>query len=227
MHGLDARFAARAPLRHALRRLDPVDVVRVNPSIADANTFAERCVQRHIDRGNAPRDRQRSTGEEWKPEALRGLHHRNALIPVGGKMLVVEDRHRAAAAFKNFHGALKEVMTRVECLALFRAWIKTMFGDDDHAIDRKLGAAERECFFDRGINFDSMPTGAIAAEIAVWKLIDVERGKFHGWTMMPALPAVAFEETVDEMLRVRIFPNFRGEQGNSHAPPLGRIRRYA
>src|SRR2546428_12862865 len=129
-------------------------------------------------------------------------------------MLVVEHRHNAAAGFEDLHGALKERVAWIEGLAFFRARVKAVLGDNDHTINLKLRAPKRESFFDGRINLHSVPARAVAAEVAFRKLVHIERGQFDRRTMMPALPAVAFEKTVDEMFGVRIFTDFSGKKSD-------------
>ena len=46
-------------------------------------------------------------------------------------------------------------------------------------------------------------------------LVDVERDQVHGRAVMPAVPAVAFEEAVDDVLSVGVLVIGGGDRGNS------------
>ena len=74
---------------------------------------------------------------------------------------------------------------------------------------------------------------AVPAQIAFGKLIDIQRSQLERGKMVSALPAVAFQKAVDEMLGVRHFADFRGQNGHlfSARRPFflgtGKSRRYA
>ena len=49
-----------------------------------------------------------------------------------------------------------------------------------------------------------MARRALAAEVVGAHLIDIERHQVHGRIMVRAVPAVAIEKAVDDVLRVRV-----------------------
>ncbi len=116
---------------------------------------------------------------------------------------------------KHFDDLLKELVARILRLALFVARILAVLADNDDAIDRQLAAAERQRFGDRRIHLHRREAlGALAAQVAIVDLIDVERHQVHRRMMMCAIPAVAFEEPVDDVLRVGILEVRRRDRGD-------------
>ena len=65
-----------------------------------------------------------------------------------------------------------------------------------------------------------MPGGPFATEIIFVELIHVKAGQFQLRAMMTALPAVAFENAIDEMLRMRILARFCSDERDPPLPGL-------
>src|SRR6185436_15689010 len=129
-------------------------------------------------------------------------------------MFIIENRNGAATAFENFHDLFEELVPRIKRLALRVLGIVAVFADEQHAVDGEFGTAQRQRVRDRRKYFHTMAARAVAAQVALGKLIHVESGQLEGWLMVPALPAIAFERAVEEMLRVGIFADLGGEQGD-------------
>src|SRR5262245_48318978 len=102
-------------------------------------------------------------------------------------MLVVEQGDSPATLPEHAYRLLEKFVARIERLALFVSWIPAVLADDQHGIDRELRLSQRESFRDGWINFHTMPLRAVTAEVALRKLIHVERGQFHRRTIMPTL----------------------------------------
>ena len=88
-----------------------------------------------------------------------------------------------------------------------------MLADDDDAVHREFAAAERQRLRDRRIHLHRRKAlGAIPAQVAVspiWSTYSETRS--IGGMMVRSVPAVAFEEAVDDMLRVGILEVCRGD----------------
>src|SRR6476646_10246919 len=98
-------------------------------------------------------------------------------------MFVVEDRHDASGRLEEANGFLEETVTGIERLPFLVPGILAMFTDDHHPIDSQLGPALRERLGNGGIDGRAVPARTVPAQIALWKLIDIERGQFH-WGIM-------------------------------------------
>jgi len=87
-----------------------------------------------------------------------------------------------------------------------------MFPNQNHAIDGELRAAQRQRFRDRRIQLHRRKLLQPAlAHIVFADLIDVDRDEVHWWVMPCPVPAIAFEEPVDDMLRVRVLEVCRAD----------------
>ncbi len=223
VHSPDAHLAAQPTLRHALRRLERVDVVAVHPAVRHTDALLERDVVRHVDGGHAARHRQRRSGEERETKPLRVGDHLRAALPGRREMLVVEDRHRAAAVLKHFHDALEPLVARVERLAFLVSLVFSVLGDDDHAVDREFAGAQRQCRLNAGVERVPIALHAAAAEVTLRELVDVNRGDVQPRLLPLPAPAVAKREAVEEMLCMRVGAHLRAEKRN----PLARRRRLA
>src|SRR6185369_6756699 len=111
----------------------------------------------------------------------------------------------------------KKLVARIEHLAFFVARISAMLANDDNAIDREPRAAERERLRNRRVNGNVETLGPFAAEVLRGKLIHIERDELRSRMMPLAFPAVAFEKTIDEMLRVRVPVHIRRDECNAFA----------
>src|SRR3954469_259899 len=127
-------------------------------------------------------------------------------------MLVIENRNRSAAGFKNRGGLLKKFVTRIERLAFLVFGIFSVLADDHNAIDGELFLPARQRLFERWINAETKSLLPFAAEIILRKLVHIHRNDIDLGLVMRTLPAVAAEQTVHKMLAVRHFANF----GDNH-----------
>src|SRR5439155_16776217 len=90
----------------------------------------------------------------------------------------------------------------------------------DDAIHRQLGTPACQRFFDTRINRNPEATRTIAGEIVCWELVHVERNQLDRGMVPVSLPPIAFKEPIDEMLRVRMNPDFCRDQSNLLAAGL-------
>src|SRR5262249_29256280 len=109
----DAGLTPLATLDHALERLQPVEVVAVQSSVADADRFGDLRPVGDVDRRQAPGHRQRRAGHERATHPSRRLHHLPGPRPVPGQMLIIEDRYGTAAPPENRDNLLEELIARV------------------------------------------------------------------------------------------------------------------
>jgi hypothetical protein len=137
-------------------------------------------------------------------------------------VFVVEHRDGASARFKDADDLLEKLVAWVKDLTLFVSRIAPVFSYDQNAIDGQLRSAQRQGFGDRRMNPDAVPTFALAAEIALGKLIDVKRNQIHLRTMVLSVPAVTFEKAIDEMLRVGVFADLGSNDRDFFPAALGR-----
>jgi len=80
-----------------------------------------------------------------------------------------------------------------------------VLGDDHHTIDGEFAGAEGEGVFDGGAELHlGVAVGALLKEVALAVLIDVERDDVHRWMVIDAVPSIAVEKAVDNVLRVKI-----------------------
>ena len=92
-----------------------------------------------------------------------------------------------------------------------------MFADNHDSIDRELAPAQSERFGNGGTDFHPGETlSSFAAQVVGRCLIDIERNKVHGWMMVGSVPSIAFEEAIDDMLGMRIFPVYSYNGGEFH-----------
>ena len=125
-------------------------------------------------------------------------------LPIPGEMLVVEDRHGAAARPKDLHDLLEEFVARILRLALLVLRIVAVLADQHHAVHGQFAAAERQRFGDGRIDLHAGRRAARSRlRSSLSDLVDVERHQIHGRMMMRAVPAVAVEKAVDDVLGVR------------------------
>ena len=107
---------------------------------------------------------------------------------------------------KDLDDLLEEFVARIVRLALFVPRVVAVLADNDDAIHREFAGAARQRFGDGGIDFIAgkrwRDRRQVFAEVP-WSLIDVERNQVHRWMMVHAVPAVAFQEAVDDVLAVR------------------------
>jgi hypothetical protein len=121
-------------------------------------------------------------------------------------MFVVEHRHGAPAVFVDLDNLLEELVARIQRLALFVARVLAVFADQDDAVDGELAAAERQRFGNGWIQLHRRIFGEPRlADIVAADLIDEDRHQIHGGTMMRAIPAVALEKAIDDVLGVGVF----------------------
>ena len=91
-------------------------------------------------------------------------------------------------------------------MAFFVAGVAAMFADEHDAVDGELGGAGGEGFGDGGIDLHAgEASGAVGGEVAVGTLVNVEGDEVHIGMVVFAVPAVAFEEAVDDVLAVGVF----------------------
>src|SRR5258706_4071033 len=98
-------------------------------------------------------------------------------------MLVVEDRHSAAALFENPRRALKEFVPGIARLTSFVSRIEAVLADDQHAIHGQVGAPKRESLFSGWIDLYVVPARPFPAKIVFVELVDVEPRQFQRRTI--------------------------------------------
>ena len=67
-------------------------------------------------------------------------------------MFVVIDRNGAPILFEHVRTLLEELVTGIENLSLFVAWIISVLDNDQHGIYGELVAAATQCFRNRRVN---------------------------------------------------------------------------
>ena len=77
-----------------------------------------------------------------------------------------------------------------------------VLGDDHSAIDCELAGAQRQGLFDAGVECLPVALYAAAAKVALWELVDVNRGDVNAGILPLPAPTVAKREAVKKMLRV-------------------------
>src|SRR5439155_23836301 len=91
---------------------------------------------------------------------------------------------------------------------------KALFGDDDHSINGEMRPSQGEGFLDTWVNLHAVAARAVMAEVAFRDLGHVEPGHLDGGMVVLASPAIALQETVQELLGVRIFSHLSGQEGD-------------
>ena len=128
-------------------------------------------------------------------------------------MLIVEDRHRAAAVLEHLHTALEPLVARVEFLALLVVRIVPVLGDDHHAIDCQPAGAQCQRRFNVRVQLEPVAFYAIAPKVAVLrKLVEIHRGDIPPRLLPLPAPAVAKREAVEKMLGMRVRAHLRAEE---------------
>ena len=234
MDRANPHLAATAPLRHALRRLQAMEVVAVDTAVTHADALEERHVERHVDRRLANRDWQRRAGQERKAEATGIGDHLGALVPLGGEVLVVEHRHRPARVFEHLDAFLEPLVARIARLPLVVLRVVAMLGDDHDAVDGELVGAEGERFADSGeiaeaVAGDPLPAevGLLLFAIPLRELRDVDRRHVEPRLLPAPLPGIAAAEAVEDVLRVGVLEDHRAEDGDLFSSTRGDgVRRH-
>jgi hypothetical protein len=217
----DSGLAALAPFDHALDGLETVKVVTVNAPVTDTHRFADSASERHLDRRRSPGDGQARSGHQREPQLPGRVVHLLRPLPLPRQMFVVEDRHRAPAVLEDLDDLLEELVPRVKGLTLLVARITSMLADEQHAIDRKRAPSQGKRLryggkpFHGGKFLQPRP-----AHVIVTNLVDVDRDQIHLRVMVSAVPAIALEETIDDVLRMGVLEvrgADRGELGSRFA----------
>src|SRR5258708_39259523 len=125
-------------------------------------------------------------------------------------MLVVEDRHDAAARFEYVQRLLKETVAGIEGLGLFVFRVGAMFGDDQHSVNAQARTAEGQRLGHGRVEPDPMPARAVPAEVAFGELVHVKAGEFQAGIMGAPLPARALQNASAEMWGVGKLAKFVG-----------------
>ena len=188
----DTRLAAFAPFDHGLDGLQRVDIAAVVPAAGHAHRLRDLSAQRHVDRGHAPGDRQRRAGHKGKAQFHGSIVHLARPIPVPRQVLVVEYRGRFAGGAEDCGHLLEEFVARVELLPFGIVGIVAVLGDEQHAVDGEVVAAQGQRVGDGGVDVElGEARGALAAQISLVHLIDVERDQIHLGAVVAAVPAIA------------------------------------
>ena len=99
----------------------------------------------------------------------------------------------------------EEVVARILDLSLFVPRIVAVLADEDDAVNGQFVAAEREGLGDGLAELHGrVAREALPAEVGLAHLVHVKRHKIHRGIMVRAVPAVAIEKTVDNVLRMRV-----------------------
>ena len=103
-------------------------------------------------------------GQERELQPLRRLDHLLGLGEAERKMLVVENRDRAAVVLEDLGGLAEELVARIEDLPLVVAGIIAVFADDQDGVDGQFVAAAAERLGNRGIDLEA----EVAARWPLW-----------------------------------------------------------
>ena len=211
----DARLATPSALDHALQGLQPVEVIAIDAATADADSFFDLGTERHVERGGAPSNGQRRTGHKGEIEFARNIVHLLAPVPVPGKVLVVEYGRALAGSAIDRGDLFEKLVARVEVLALFVVAVAAVLADEQDAVDGQIGSVQRQGVGDGGVDRHVGKAGrSILAQIAFGTLIHVQRDQIHGRVVVPAVPAVAFEEAVADVLGVGVLAVLGDDAGD-------------
>ena len=221
MNPTNPHLAALPALRHALCGLQPMDVIAVEATIGGAQAFRQLRPKGHFCRRHAFGDRQRRPRLEWKPEATGILHHFHAFTPVGGQVLVIEHRHAPAGSFEHPHHFLEELVPGISGLTLLVLRVLTMLTNDHDAIHRQPTGPERQRLSDARINGDAMTGRRPTGQVLFRKLIDVQRNQIHLRLPPTALPGIAQEKPINEVLGMGVLADLRGNQRDFLASQFG------
>src|SRR5690349_5977297 len=120
-------------------------------------------------------------------------------------MLVAKEGHRAIAGAIDVYNLTEEFVARIFCLAFFVFRVMAVLANQHDAIDGQFVTAKRKRLGNREAEpHGRMARAAFTAQIVLADLVDVERNEIERRMMILAMPAVSIEETVDNMLGVRI-----------------------
>ena len=91
-------------------------------------------------------------------------------------------------------------MSLPEVLSFFIVRIVAVFTDQENSVNLEAAASLSECLGNCVVDFHArMPGRPLTAEIIGSHLLNVQRDNIHFGTMMPVLPAVPFQKSVDDM----------------------------
>src|SRR5260370_38805800 len=105
-------------------------------------------------------------------------------------MLVAEDRHAFAAGPESIGNLEEQFVTRIEMLALLVPRILAMLADQEHAIDGKPGASQRQAFPNGRIDRHMVLAGHLTAHVVVRYLSRVHRHDFRARARRLAILAI-------------------------------------
>jgi hypothetical protein len=88
-------------------------------------------------------------------------------------------------------------------LTLLVAMVFAVLANEQYPIDSQIVAAKGQCIGDRGHDlhlWKAQPS--LICEIALRMLIDIEGDDIHRRSMMSTIPAISFQESIDDVLTV-------------------------
>src|SRR5688572_9980828 len=116
-------------------------------------------------------------------------------------MLIVENGRSSAAAAVHIHDLLEELVPWIERLSFLVSGIATVLPDEQHTVDGEFAAAQRERLSDGGIDLHRRKAScALPAQIVCAHLIDVQGNEIHRRMMVAALPSIALQKSIDNVL---------------------------
>ena len=133
-------------------------------------------------------------------------------------MLVVEDRGGSAGGAVDGDDLPEELVARVEPLALFVGAVGAVLADEQDAVDGEIRAAQGQGVGRGRVDGQVLEAGlALAAEVVLGELVDVERHQVHRRAVVAAAPAVPFEEAVADVLAVGVLAVLGDDGGDPGA----------
>ena len=133
-------------------------------------------------------------------------------------MLVVEDGDASPAVAEHVDDLAEELIAWVQALSLVVRLVFAVLADEHDAVHGEFVVALGERLPNRRVDRHRREAfRAVAAQVVVSHLVDVERHHLHLGAMVPAVPAVALEEAVYDVLGVGIFVVDRHDGGDAWA----------
>ena len=117
-------------------------------------------------------------------------------------MLVIEDRHAAAAGGHHRADLLHEIPAGEQVLLLLVPRVVTVLADQQHPVHGQLAAPQREGFDDAGVQGHAVLGRHPSTHVLLGELVDVHRGHFDPGWQQPLVDGESLEELAHQHIRV-------------------------
>ena len=158
-----------------------MEIIDFERPAVDGDCFNDLGLFRQLQWRPALGQRNGAACHEWDLHRHRRVVHLLGPVPAVGQVLVVENRHDAAAVLKNGDDLVEEPLARVFALPLCINRVVPVLANGEHGIDSQLLASQTERLRDGRVDGNLVGFGDVAGHVSGWKLIPVEADNIHVW----------------------------------------------